>query len=397
MTQSIVFKTQEEILKFKESNENFDFIDHELSVGLDSTNAFEGPEKLLELWFSPNIKNLPKNWPENGLRNIPLVEIKELLKIVNCEILSKISTSKMDAYLLSESSLFVYPNKLILKTCGTTTTLLCFDKLIDLIKEFCDLNFNKLEFKNIYRIFYSRRSFIFPDKQKSIHKSWDSELIHLNNYFNEETNKSYILGDINSNNNWYLYINGTNEFEDKKVDNNNDITIELLMTDLDNSNSNNFKLNNLIKDENNNLINNYNKETEDEGHKFGDYIMNKTKLNKIFNYNNIKHDSFAFSPCGFSSNSLINNENYYTIHITPEDGWSYASFETNLCKNFEELFQTVNKVVESIKPGKFTLVVCYEGENIINNLNINNYINYNNVSIKIEHNYTLVYIMYKLK
>ena len=27
------------------------------------------------------------------------------------------------------------------------------------------------------------------------------------------------------------------------------------------------------------------------------------------------HDGFAFTPCGFSSNS-INESNYYTIHVT---------------------------------------------------------------------------------
>eukprot|EP00966_Prymnesium_polylepis_P094641 2190724-Prymnesium_polylepis.1 len=39
-------------------------------------------------------------------------------------------------------------------------------------------------------------------------------------------------------------------------------------------------------------------------------------------------DDWAFEPCGYSMNGLRGGF-YYTIHITPEEGFSYASFETN--------------------------------------------------------------------
>ena len=43
---------------------------------------------------------------------------------------------------------------------------------------------------------------------------------------------------------------------------------------------------------------------------------------------NVTIDDWAFAPCGYSMNGLRDGF-YYTIHITPEDVYSYASFETN--------------------------------------------------------------------
>ena len=59
----------------------------------------------------------------DGLRNVTHEEWNELLVSAACTILDRRSNDFFDAYLLSESSLFVYPVKIILKTCGTTTLL----------------------------------------------------------------------------------------------------------------------------------------------------------------------------------------------------------------------------------------------------------------------------------
>ncbi|EEB87181.1 hypothetical protein MPER_15573, partial [Moniliophthora perniciosa FA553] len=38
----------------------------------------------------------------------------------------------------------------------------------------------------------------------------------------------------------------------------------------------------------------------------------------------------SFTPSGTATNGVNHpGEGYYTIHVTPESGWSYASFECN--------------------------------------------------------------------
>ena len=49
------------------------------------------------------------------------------MTLAACEILSSTSNDTFDAYVLSESSLFVYPTTWVLKTCGNTRPLACLE------------------------------------------------------------------------------------------------------------------------------------------------------------------------------------------------------------------------------------------------------------------------------
>lgn len=361
-----------------------DFINHENSDHLDSSNAFEGPEKLLEVWFA----NCPGQLEGKSLRYIPVQEIENLLDLVNCKILSKISGPEVDSYLLSESSLFVFPHKVILKTCGTTTTLLCLSKLFELAEKYIGWDSHVP-----YRVFYSRRSFMFPHKQNHIHKCWNNELQYLNQHFDESTSKSYIVGDL-SKDHWYLYMNGTGEMAYPltpshsstesvvSVSDSLDETLELLMTDLDSKKCGAFT---------------YDAEScnvPDFGHIMGRKTMESTSLANLFHDSSVKHDSFSFTPCGFSSNSILGKDFYYTFHVTPENGWSYASFETNAPGDKAEL---VHKVLDVFRPGKFCLVLVKESESHnddlrkLSTLQIDGYDRVDKIVYDIKFGYKLLY------
>ena len=141
-----------------------------------SLSGFEGPEKLLEIWFdSKQLKNVEdaSNDEKRGLRLVPLQVWKEMLDIVNCQVLSTIENRHINSYLLSESSMFVFDYRLTLKTCGTTRLLLAVEKILEIARECCQLT-------EIEAIFYSRKSFLFPELQQYPHGNWGAEVSIIN-------------------------------------------------------------------------------------------------------------------------------------------------------------------------------------------------------------------------
>ena len=69
------------------------------------SSQFEGPEKLLEIWFTPSPTDVERAPPpaaegKCGLRKVDRGVWEEMLDIVKCKVLSVIEGSEMDAYLL---------------------------------------------------------------------------------------------------------------------------------------------------------------------------------------------------------------------------------------------------------------------------------------------------------
>lgn len=68
-----------------------------------TSSPFEGPEKLLEIWFAPSVADLPDAGAEDGrsgLRKVKREIWEEMLDIVKCKVLSYVEGKEIDAYLL---------------------------------------------------------------------------------------------------------------------------------------------------------------------------------------------------------------------------------------------------------------------------------------------------------
>lgn len=128
--------------------------------------GFEGAEKKIEVCFRPDASN------PQGLRSIPAQNWQShILDAIHCTIIGATSNAHFDSYVLSESSLFVYPYKVILKTCGTTTLLHSLKPLIEIAKTQCNINADS--------VFFSRKNFKFPDRQLAPHTSLEEEVRSL--------------------------------------------------------------------------------------------------------------------------------------------------------------------------------------------------------------------------
>lgn len=69
----------------------------------------------------------------------------------------------------SESSMFVSKRRFILKTCGTTTPLLCFQSLMLLAEQYAG-------FTDVEDLFYSRKNYKRPELQVTPHQHFDQEV-----------------------------------------------------------------------------------------------------------------------------------------------------------------------------------------------------------------------------
>lgn len=233
---------------------------------------WKGPEKLLEVWFAPAPDSLPPTTAKNGLKSVSGETWKEMLDIVNCKVLSVVESDHVDAYLLSESSMFVFAHKLILKTCGTTTLLWGLPRMLEIAAK-VGFPSQTVKFPGIkraatpYRVFYSRKNFLFPDRQHGPHRSWKDEVRYLDKMFNGGS--AYMVGKMNGDH-WYLYLTspnttltppsspGRDRTETKILQypveakamlgngamRNDDETLEVLMTDLEPENAKQFYLEN---------------------------------------------------------------------------------------------------------------------------------------------------------
>lgn len=357
----------------------------------------------------------------------------------------KANRASIVLFLSSESSFFISPHRLILKTCGTTLNLYGLPRILHIAATQASL-------PTVHRCFYSRKSYFFPERQKGIHRDWKNEVEYLDDIFKARddhcvkhtdslghghgdgaTGKgvggaAYTVGKVNGDH-WLLYIMGPDddefqsqwpspaisirdlrELEDGDANGdsspvngnsqahilhrppqNTDYTIEILMTHLSRRAAREFEF-----DDPPDKVEG--SEDEESPSERAQKLSHKIGITHLFPKDATTLDAYAFSPCGYSANALLrwgddspavnghvngdrslhvgeSGEGYYTIHVTPEDGWSYASFECNVplapepCahateeerasarSNIPDIRTLVRRVVDIFEPGKLSLTL----------------------------------------
>ena len=290
------------------------------------------------------------------------------------------------------------PHRLILKTCGTTLNLLGVPRILEIARDHASL-------PSVYRLFYSRKAFMFPERQMGPHRDWRAEIDYLDNIF--PNGAAYTIGKVNGDH-WLLYMtspgedgvsgstrpntplhrpsngdaqpeegNDAEEAAPEQTDDDTDIlpdyTIEILMTHLSPTACTPFMTNNQVSSDS---------DVTPSAHAMS--LSSSLGISDLFPLNVTTLDAYSFTPCGYSCNALLkwredagtdpakSGEGYYTIHVTPESGWSYASFECNVplphepvsttagddgASRIPDLRTLIRRVVNIFQPGRLTLTL----------------------------------------
>ena len=259
---------------------------------------FEGSEKKIEVIFSQQIA---------PLRSQPESFWTEIVEASKAQILSQVSNDSMTAYLLSESSLFVYDHYLVMITCGTTELVNAVEKLM-----------TRFQPENIQAFFYERKNELLPREQSS---DFFSDVEKLKTWFD---GKAMRFGREDEH---HLHMFATNQ---SYLPDKDDHTMEVLMHGIAPEVMELFQRSDLSKQE----------------------LRDQSGISQIVSGT---IDDYLFKPYGYSLNA-IKEDRYFTIHITPESQGSYVSFETNAYSKDEQL-EVAKRVITTFRPKSFDLVL----------------------------------------
>jgi len=275
-----------------------------VTESLQEENVYEGVEKKLILTYT-------------GAGNVSIQKaIKEevwnkVVKAVDAKVLSIVRGDHVDAYLLSESSLFVFKDRIFLKTCGTTRIFNAVEVIVTHLSE-------EMPEINLTRVAFSRPTYSFPNRQlMGYGKGFEEEVEFLRSITMKATARSWestihSTGEGLMFHSSSLFLSGIQAkpmpLEGRAGKNEcrkENISMDLAMFNLDHSKMKDF---------------------------FGPQAI---VLENLFvrgflpkDSPGLQIDEYHFDPCGYSLNA-IDGEYYWSIHVTPEDQFSYISFETN--------------------------------------------------------------------
>ncbi len=259
---------------------------------------FEGAEKKLEIIVNDSLRPLTKLKDEFW---------KELVAKCEATILSQVENTELKAFLLSESSLFVWDDRILMLTCGQT-------KLIESAKHFV----KELGVDNVDCLFFQRKNEYRAQLQAS---DFLKDAQNLMQDFDGETLR---FGKLHSHHTQLFHT--TKRYSPEEGDS----TCELLMYDMDSQVIDFLTREDLTAQQ----------------------IRDFFQLGRLFP--DFQLDDFVFKPYGYSLNG-IRGEDYLTIHVTPQEKSPYVSFETNI-KICSETRDFLNHFLEILKPFSFDVM-----------------------------------------
>mmetsp|Transcript_66601 Transcript_66601/g.119870 ORF Transcript_66601/g.119870 Transcript_66601/m.119870 type:complete len:347 (+) Transcript_66601:129-1169(+) len=286
---------------------------------------FEGTEKRIEMDFDG----------EGDLRLANRSRWEDVVRLSGTVILNTKVTSEFTSFLLSESSLIVYPRKVILKTCGRTVPMSAMNAMRDIGKE---------QGLDTEWSCYSRKNFLAPSQQPEEHQSQEAEIACCRQACGG-VGDAYVLGPMTGEH-WLIF-----DVVYKEVDCNfrGDFQVDMMMYDLPKDVQAVFHTDL--------------KEGSREG---SEKMTTDSGLGGVVASMGGEVDDWCFDKCGYSAN-IHAGEAYAMVHVTPQDECSYASFESNFCSSRKgipqdkavpaKLNELVKKVLEVFRPARLTMTL----------------------------------------
>jgi len=223
------------------------------------------------------------------------------------QIISQISNNQCKAFILSESSLFVWEDRFIILTCGIT-------RLVNAVEFFIrEIGLDKISYLS-----YQRKNEYFAHAQPSC---FGDDILVLNRYL---PGRAYRFGDIDSHHSYLFHQ------ENNYQANPENKTYELLTYQI----------------------------SPEALTRLTGKGLSLIELRKFLALDilipGFEIDDYAFEPFGYSLNA-IKGKDYLTIHITPQADSSYVSFESSL-----NLVALAPRLLEVLAPNSFDLLTFNE-------------------------------------
>lgn len=193
---------------------------------------------------------------------------------------------------------------------------------------------------------YSRKNFNYPGDQVFPHQSFNQELEYLYSHkklCERLDGNGYTLGPVTSDH-WFVFV-ADQTIRSQSLELDTDRVLNIMMFDIDEDVANLFYYDNYTKQ--------LEGETkEEETKRISREQTIKSGINELCPGAIV--DPQAFEPCGYSMNAIL-FRSYSTIHITPESGSSYVSFETN--QKVSSYKSLISNVIRTFRPKRFVMTL----------------------------------------